>query len=124
MPVSFKIDKDRKLVICELFGDVVDEDGPALQRLIREDSDFDPAFSQLLDMTRITKMGVTAETVRTLAQTSVFSPNARRAFVAENAVVFGFARMFEMLRETKGGSGLRVFRSRVEALQWLSENAD
>ena|ERR1700682_5115269 len=124
MPVSSKVDKDRKLVICELFGDITDEDGPALQRLIRDDPDFDPSFSQLLDMTGITKAAISAETIRTLAHTSVFSPNARRAFVADNAVVFGFARMFEMLRETKSGSGVQVFGTRDEALHWLLEGAD
>jgi hypothetical protein len=119
MPVSSKIDKEHRLVICEIFGHVVDEDGPALQRAIREDPDFDPGFSQLLDMTGVTKVDANAETVRRLAQTSVFSPNARRAFVANSDVIFGFARMFEMLRESAGGTALRVFRSRDDAMRWL-----
>jgi len=119
MPVSSKIDKEHRLVICEIFGDVVDEDGPALQRVIREDPDFDPSFSQLLDMTGVTRVDANAETVRRLAQTSVFSTNARRAFVANSDVIFGFARMFEMLRESAGGTALRVFRSRDDAMRWL-----
>ena len=119
MPVTSKIDKEHRLVICEVFGDVVDEDGPELQRLIREDPDFDPGFSQLLDMTRVNKLNVKAETVRMLAQTSVFSQDARRAFVADNAVVFGFSRMFEMLIESMGRKAVRVFRSRDEAVRWL-----
>jgi hypothetical protein len=119
MPVSSKVDKARRLVICAVFGDAVTQDGPALQRLIIEDPDFDPGFSQLLDLTAVTKVDVDAEVIRTLAQTSVFSPGARRAFVADNPVMFGFARMFEMLHETRGGAGVRVFRSRDEALHWL-----
>ena len=30
----------------------------------------------------------------------------------------GFARMFEMIREAKGETGVRVFRDREEALAW------
>jgi hypothetical protein len=116
IPVSSKIDKRRKLAICEAFGHVVGEDRPALQL---EDPDFDPSFSQLLDLTEVTKVDVDAEVIRTPAQTSVFSLGARRAFVADNPVMFGFARMFEMLHETRGGAGVQVFRSRDEALRWL-----
>ena len=121
MPVSFKIDKERKLVICTVFGELVDADGPTGQRLLLEDPDFDPSFSQLLDLTQVTKVDMDAETVRTLARTSVFSSDARRALVANSAVLFGFARMFELLREPVGGAPVQVFRSREEALHWLLE---
>jgi hypothetical protein len=124
MPVSSKIDKGRKLAICAVFGEVANADGPELQRLLVEDPDFDPGFSQLLDMTQITKVNIDAGAIRTLAQTSVFSPSARRAFVADDAVVFGFSRMFEMLRETTGGTAVRVFRKRDEAMRWLLENEE
>ena len=123
MPVSSKIDKERRLVICEAFGDLVSEDGPALQRLIADDPDFDPSFSQLLDMTRVTSVDVNAEAVRRLAQTSVFSPAARRAFVVNSEVLFGFSRMFEILRDAKGATAVKIFRSRDEAMRWLLQDA-
>ena len=121
MSVTVIIDKEKRLAICAAYGVVTNGDGPEMQRQLAAHPDFDPRFSQLLDMTQVTKLEIEADVVRKLAESTVFDPAARRAFVAGSDAVYGFSRMFEILLETTGASGIKVFRSREEALRWLEQ---
>ena len=62
---------------------------------------------------------VEPEDVRQLAQRNIFSPRSRRAFVVKDDLQFGLARMFEIHRELKGETGIRVFRAFDEAMDWI-----
>lgn len=123
MPITYEIDKQRRLVIATLVDPVTAADALASRERLVKDPDFDPNFSQIVDCTRYTASGVTASDVRKLAERSVFSPESRRAFVIPSNLAFGFGRMFEMLREGAGESGIRVCRELDEAVDWvLSKN--
>jgi hypothetical protein len=122
MSVTVIIDKEKKLAICAAYGVVTNGDGPEMQRQLAAHPDFDPRFSQLLDMTQVIKLEIDADVVRKLAESTVFDPAARRAFVADSDAVYGFSRMFEILLETTGAGGIKVFRSREEALRWLEQD--
>ena len=124
MPAHYKIDKERRLVMTTVFGVVTLADGLAHQEKLRKDPDFDPSFSQLMDYTHVVRFEITAEDVRTLAQQSIFSPHSRRAMLVSGDLAFGLARMFEVLRESFGEQGIRVFRNLDDALDWvLARNA-
>jgi hypothetical protein len=73
----------------------------------------------VLDFTRINLVEVEPEDVRQLAQRNIFSPRSRRAFVVKDDLQFGLARMFEIHRELKGETGIRVFRAFDEAMDWI-----
>jgi hypothetical protein len=119
MSVFYKIDKERKLVISTGAGVFTVADALAHQEKLRKDPDFDPSFSQLLDFTHVTKLELDAKDVRRLAQAFVFADDARRAILVNSDAAFGFARMFEMLRDTLGEKGIRVFRNLDDALDWV-----
>ena len=119
MSVFYKIDKERKLVLSTGSGALTMADALAHQEKLRKDPDFAPGFSQLLDLTHITRVDLEPEDVRRLAQTLVFSNDSRRAILVNSDVAFGFARMFEMLRDTFGEKGIRVFRNLDDALDWV-----
>jgi len=57
--------------------------------------------------------------VRQFAQRSIFSSRSRRAFVVKDDLQFGLARMFEIHRDLNGETGIRVFRTLDEALDWI-----
>lgn len=77
----------------------------------------------MLTLAHVTRVELTSEELRRLAGRSIFSPASRRAAVASSDVVFGLSRMFEILRETLGETGIRVFRNLDDALDWvLAEN--
>jgi hypothetical protein len=123
MPAYFKIDNERRLVMSTIAGVFTLADGLAHQEKLLKHPDFDPGFSQLLDCTHVARVELTPEDVRRLAQTSIFSPDARRAILVESDLAFGLARMFVIFRESFGEKGIRVFRNLDEALYWvLPEN--
>jgi len=117
MPFYYKIDKESRLVMSTGSSVLTVADSLAHQDELLKDPDFDPTFSQLMDLTHVTKLEHTSEDVRRVAQRSVFSPNSRRAILVTADVAFGVAREFEMLRETLGETGIRVFRELDDALE-------
>jgi hypothetical protein len=121
MPSSYVIDKERKLVITTAWGDCTTDDVLEFRKRVLSDRDFDPNFSQLADFTCITRADVSPDEVRMLAAISPFSPQSRRALVANNQMVFGISKMFGILRNLRGEKLIRVFRTRQEALDWLLE---
>jgi hypothetical protein len=123
MPASYEIDKQRRLVLSTGEDPFTLADGLAHQEMLAQDPDFDPSFSQIMDFTRIAQFDLEASGVRRLAQRTLFSPGSRRAIIVSTDLVYGFARMYEILRENYGDNGIRVFRDLDEALEWiLSKN--
>ena len=119
MPIFYKIDKERRFVMSSVSGVMGIAEGLAHQQKIRNDPDFDPSYSQLMDFTHATRVDLTGEDVRRLAETTIFSPDSRRAILVRGDAEYGLARMFEILRETMGERGIRVFRDLDEALEWV-----
>ena len=119
MSAYYNIDKERRLVLSSGAGVLTKEDLLGHMDRLSNDPDFDPDFAQVLDFTRIDLVEVEPEDVRQLAQRNIFSPRSRRAFVVKDDLQFGLARMFEIHRELKGETGIRVFRTFDEAMDWI-----
>ncbi len=119
MPAFYKIDKENRLVMTTGSGILTLSDALAHQEKLQHDPDFDPAYAQLLDFSHVTKIEVTSEQMRRIAQNSVFSATSRRAILVSNDTAYGLARMFAILRESSGDTGIEVFRNLDEALDWV-----
>jgi hypothetical protein len=119
MPVFYKIDKERRVVLSSGSGTLTIADAKAHQQRLANDLDFDPSFSQIADFTQFTQFDLSSEDIRQMAEMSLFSPDSRRAFIVPNDFAFGLARMFEILRDLAGEKGIRVCRSLEEALDWV-----
>jgi hypothetical protein len=119
MPATYEIDKQRRLVITTCLDPFTLADGLAHQEKLLKDPDFDPSHSQLMDITRVNFSGFAANDIRRLAERNIFSPQSRRAIVVSSNLVYGFGRMFEMLRDSAGEHGIRIFRNLDEAVDWL-----
>src|SRR5215467_2446756 len=119
VPASYKIDKERRLVLTNVWGKLTFADGVAHRDQLLSDPAFDPTYRQISDFTQVTELAFSAEELRQFAQFDLFSPSARRAFVAPEDAKFGLGRMFAMLRESRGDTGIRVFRTLEEAEYWV-----
>jgi len=119
MPFFYKIDKERKLVMSTAAGEFTKADVLLLQDQLRMDPDFEPNFALLSDLTHVTSMGITEPEMKDLAETTAFSPTARRAVLASNDLAFKLAQVFEQVLEKKGDQGIRVFRKLEDALDWI-----
>jgi len=122
MPATYEIDKKRRLVITMGLGRVTLAEAMANQERLSKEPDFDPSYSQLMDVTRADLASLTANDIRTIAERNVFSPESRRAIVVSSNLGYGFGRMFETLREIAGEKGVRIFRDLDEAVDWLLSN--
>jgi hypothetical protein len=123
MAADYKIDKSRRLVLSTASGVFTAEDIRGHMDRLTADSDFDPDFYQLADFTAVTAMKVSPDDIRMFAERTVFSPRSRRAFVVKDDAQFGLARMFEIHRDLKDESGIRVFRSIQDGLEWIETGA-
>jgi hypothetical protein len=120
MPASYSIDPARRMVFSRGWGDLTDADLVGHQVALLADSAFDPSFAQLGDMREITdESRVTALGVRYLAGHDVFTPWARRAFVAPRPMSFQLARFFALLRTTRGDHAIEVFQELSPARLWV-----
>jgi hypothetical protein len=119
MSAFYKIDKERKLVLSSGTGVLTREDILGHMERLSNDPDFDPDFSQLADFRQITEVEFGPEDVRQFAERNIYSSRARRAIVVKDDLQFGLARMFEIHRELNGETGIRVFRSFEDAMDWI-----
>ncbi len=91
----------------------------AHQEKLLKDPDFSRGFSQLLDLTQVSKLDFGTEDLRVLAERNIFSPDSRRGILVSSDFLFGVARMFAILRDSLDETGIRVFRNLDPALEWV-----
>jgi len=118
MPASYHIDPERRTIFSSATGVVTDDDLKGHQSRLRSDPAFDRTFNQLWDLRGVAEARVTNGAIRTLADSRSFDAGARRGMVAPQDLVYGLARMFEMLHE-QAPEDLRIFRTLEEAERWL-----
>ena len=118
MPVGYTIDLAQSLVLSRGWGIVTDRELLAHVRALTADPRFVRNFRQLADLRDVTDVQVTAATIREMVRLNPFWAGARRALVVTNDVVFGMARMYQILRD-ESPDELEIFRKMDGALQWL-----
>ena len=119
MPADYTIDKSQRMVFSKAYGIMTDEDIISHQEMLRDDPDFDPGFSQLVDCTNVTKADdLSTDGVYELARRHLFGAESKRAFVAPEKLLYGLFRMFQILTDDYPDE-LDVFRDMTEARKYL-----
>ncbi|MFY9673967.1 MAG: hypothetical protein WB817_15235 [Terriglobales bacterium] len=120
MACSYVIDKEHRLVISTGVGFVTFDEMKAHQTRLFNDPDFNPEYNQLMDATAIERVALSRGAAEILTSRNIFSPNSRRALVANKPAIFGMGRLlmtyFDM---TQGASQTNVFWELAPALKWL-----
>src|SRR5262249_12552164 len=124
MPISYEINKETRLVVCTGFGVVTAEEVLQVHDQMVKDENFDSSFSELVDGTAITSTTVTPSSMRMLAESSPFSPDSRRALVADSPLGFGLWRVYHAFRSLRGNKTSGAFRSRTAGLAGLLTEED
>ncbi len=119
MPLSYEIDEERRLVITTAWETVSAEEAIQLQHDIRSDTRLNTDFFHLVDLTRITAVGIDMTSMTELAARQSFATSRRAFVVGSNKLAYGMARMFIVLRRATGDEQMQVFTDRSRALQWL-----
>lgn len=119
MPLSYEIDEEHRLVITTARETVSAEEAIQLQHDIRNDTRVNADFFHLVDLTRITSVGIDRTSMTELTARQSFATSRRAFVVGSNRLAYGMARMFITLRRATGEEQMQVFTDRHEALQWL-----
>ena len=126
MPITYRIDHSRKLIVAAGYGTLTDQDvfgyereTVALEGIV--------GYDELLDMTHVTQLDVTSvdrvqELANLAASKDVPTAKSRIAVVAPTDVLYGLGRMFQTYRELVPGNvkQVRIFRTMAEALKFLN----
>ncbi|HEU4557727.1 MAG TPA: hypothetical protein VFS20_07750 [Longimicrobium sp.] len=121
MPATYRLETERSLVVLTLTGVVTPAELDAIRARIREDPAFGPSFSVLADASELNPAALTGDAVRARAAKPPIYP-MRIAIVAPADVVFGIARMYQMMTEGSGTT-VAVFRDPTEAMAWLASGS-
>ena len=118
MPISYSLDRERRLVIAKAWGVLVDADVHAGRQELLDDPDFERDFGQLFDAREVEEVQLSVEVLGRMAQTSILAREARRAFVATTPYQYRMASLFVTLAQPYQPN-VQVFRDIDEALTWL-----
>ncbi len=78
MPADYKVDTSKRMVFSIAYGIITDEDVYAHQEKLRDDPDFDPSFSQLVDCAGVTKADdLSTDAIYELARRHLFGLNQK-----------------------------------------------
>ena len=118
MPCSYTIDLARSLVLSRGWGVLTDGELLAHVRALTVDTRFVRNFYQLADLRDVEDVEVSASTIREMARLNPYGDGSRRAVVVTSDVLFGMARMYQILRD-EPTDRLEIFRELDAALRWL-----
>ena len=124
MPITYRIDEARGLVITTATGTLTDKDILGLKSRLAADPLWAPSMRELSDVRAIDRLEVTSAGVQKMVWRDEHLPSIREyrlAIIAPQDHVFGMARMYEMLTN-HSVPNVAVFRELDEALNWLSES--
>ncbi len=121
--ITFSIDGDARRRIATFVGVIGDHELFDAYSSLVNDPTYDPSLDDLIDLRTVTHMGVTGAGLHRLIamydQRESDGHCTRAAIVAPTDVLYGVARMFQMLRGEDTPDVIEVFRSIDDALRWL-----
>ena len=125
MPITYRIDHARKLVIARGYGLFAAEDVFSYQRQVWSGADV-AGYNELVDMTHVSEVvQPSAQRIRDLASIAAgmdqSAASSRFAIVAPSDLAYGLGRMFQVYREAERCSTkeVGVYRTMAEALEFL-----
>ncbi len=124
MPINTYVDREYTMAVQKIEGDLVAREIVAAQRRLYVDLGFDPKCPCLWDaMNGRVASAVSADQLRGAAAGSeeIWEQMAggKTAILVGRESDYGMGRMYELLAE-KMPRELRVFRSKREAIEWLT----
>ena len=125
MPIDYRVDHQKHLVVARGLGVVTGEDIFGYQREVWSEADVN-GYNELVDMREVRRIHVpTPERMRELALVSSKADSSSRpskfAIVAPQELVFKLGKIYESYRnlDARSTKKVGVFRSMKEALAYL-----
>lgn len=127
MPILYRVIPDQKVAYIKASGKVnADEIMREGARMFAE-TDWENGFNILCDYRNITELDLRSEDINRIASRDrVHEPifdKSKCAVVAENDLIFGLSRMWEIVSEDTSLTTM-IFRDIREAIDWLEMDVD
>lgn len=119
MPLTYTIDRSQRVVISRFSGVLSESDIHSARERLHSDASFNPAFSQLVDLSEVTAIDISVPSLARIAGTTSYTPGTRRAIVGVNDIQYEMARLYAAFSEPHQQL-VHVFRDRAIAEEWLS----
>jgi len=123
MPITYRIESDRRLVLSTASGTLTNADLLAHKSRLASDPLFRSDLRELSDARGVERFEVTPEGVRALVSRDAALGAARMpqklALVLSQDLAFGMARMYQGMRGSDNDGAVGVFRDIQEARIWL-----
>ena len=126
MPIAYRIDHEKKIVLARGYGPFCERDVFGYQRAVWSLPEV-AGYDEFIDMTEVTGIvAPAAERIEELASLAAgmdwHSAPSRFAILAPGDLAFGLGRMLQNFRELQDESTKRVgvFRTLEEALEFLT----
>jgi len=128
MPISYRIDKAARVVICTHAGMTSDADFIHTYKSLFNDPEYEAGLSKLIDLREADSVGRSGKALMAIRdlltiQYEGSSVTTRIAIVAPADLSFGLGRMYEMLTDD-APQKVGVFRSMQKAVEWLGVSLD
>jgi len=127
LPITYEIDHTRKTVFATATGILTPQEMFSYQEQVWLKPAYQ-GFHECMDMSGVTEIvDATDQNMKALAQLAVQADDpaqpTRLAIIARQDLHFGLGRMYETYRsmQPKNAREVSVFRSREDALRWLTQ---
>ncbi len=122
MPITYRVDRERKLVLATAQGVLTEADLRAYVRTVLSDSQVRPGFNELIDLRNMTSVEVSTLGVGSIVDVILKFAHAvkesKTALVASDLNVQEVSRLNEFLRTTVPTT-VQLFRDVAAARAWL-----
>jgi hypothetical protein len=119
MPMTYRVDGERHLVLVALTGIVTLEEIAAVLEGNRG-LPLDDRWRELVDVSEMTELAASGTHLQQLAQVATAPRFGRVAIIAPNPLTFGLARMYAL---SAGAENVQVFHELADAETWLQATA-
>ena len=127
MPINYKIDPVRRLVLANASGKLTTEDFFNYKRNVWSHPDL-RGFNELVDASKLEEIvSLSFDKISELAKLSAdmddTTTSTKLAIVASDTFLYGMGRLYEALRNVnpKSTKKVAVFRTLQEAMEWIEE---
>jgi hypothetical protein len=121
---SYQVDRQRRIVFAHASGVVTIGEMLSARRKLAANPDFDESFPVVADLREVTQFGFGAEELRHFAEMTKAQHSRITALVVSTTVEYGFARMFQTLRDNADYPGGEIFRDMEAAIRWVEEQRE
>ncbi len=121
LPYHYEVDRDRRIAFAHASGVVTIEELLSARRALAANPDFEESFAVIADLRETREFAFGTEELRRFAEVTKAQHSRITALVATTDLEYGYARMFQTLRELADYPEVEIFRSIKAALEWVEE---